>query len=323
MNKAPEFPIDIVYLYVDNTDPAWQAKLSKFQKNANKASNNARFTDNDELRYSLRSVDLYAPWVNKIYIVTDNQCPHWLNTENPRIQVIDHSQILPGEVLPLFNSMAIENAMYKIPGLSEHFIYGNDDMFFAQSVTPGTFFLPDGRAIARLTRFNRKKALNRDLYARVIYEMQNIIYEAYGKQIFLAPHHNFDAYRKSDFLGVKELAPERWEETFKHRFRTTEDISRSILALHQIAKGGGVLRKIGRFNNIKGLWGAIKAVLTNSYATDSRCIPLWKSDYDAIFKKYNPLMFCMNDEERATDDDRRRMREFLQRKFPDKSSFEK
>ena len=82
-----------------------------------------RYANNDELKYSLRSIAMYAPWVRKVFIVTDNQVPAWLDTSNPKVRIVDHAEIMPAESLPCFNSSLIEHFLYKIPGLSEHFLY--------------------------------------------------------------------------------------------------------------------------------------------------------------------------------------------------------
>jgi hypothetical protein len=80
---------------------------------------------------------------------------------------------------------------------------------------------------------------------------------------------------------------------------------------------------VGRYNNVNGVWGAIKAFLTNRFANDSHCIHMYYKDYSAKLRKYNPIMICANDSERATDEDGKRMAEFLKELYPAKSSFEK
>ena len=90
--------IDFVYLWVDGNDPKWQAKRNAFIGNTQKTSAvncEGRYANNDELKYSLRSIELYAPWIRKIFIVTDNQTPQWLDTSNPKIKIIDHKEIMP------------------------------------------------------------------------------------------------------------------------------------------------------------------------------------------------------------------------------------
>ena len=111
-----------------------------------------RTADNDELKYSLRSVEMYAPWIRKIFIVTDEQMPEWLDTSNPQVRVVDLKEIMPPHCLPCFNSSLIEKFIYKIPGLAEKFIYANDDMFINRKVTATDFFTPAGFPIVRLTR---------------------------------------------------------------------------------------------------------------------------------------------------------------------------
>ena len=104
--------IDLVYLWVDGNDPKWQAKRNAFleRKVENSLSSfNGRYVNNDELKYSLRSVERYAPWIRKIFIVTDDQSPEWLDIENPKIKIIDHKEILPAESLPCFNSNVLEH----------------------------------------------------------------------------------------------------------------------------------------------------------------------------------------------------------------------
>ena len=325
--KSINFPIDLVYLWVDGNDPAWRAKKREYSGEVVDAAvvNEARFRDNDELKYSLRSVEKFAPWVNRVFIVTDNQCPSWLDTSNPKVQIIDHSQIFPADALPIFNSQAIESVMYKIPGLSEHFIYGNDDMLLGAPVSPLDFYNEDGRPIVRLSgsRMRDKKRLTGSLYLRMVHKMRDFILERFGVKIYYKPHHNLDSYRISDFKKCVELCPEVWSATAYSRYRSEEDVQRCVVGYYVIATGRGTMRKVGRYNRIKGLWAVIKAFVSGKFANDSRTLPVSTKDYDAVMKRYNPLMFCVNDDERCTDDDCRRMTAFLDGLFPAKSAFEK
>uniref|UniRef100_A0A7N8XDS5 N-acetylglucosamine-1-phosphotransferase subunits alpha/beta n=1 Tax=Mastacembelus armatus TaxID=205130 RepID=A0A7N8XDS5_9TELE len=101
----------------------------------------SRFEDNEELRYSLRSVERHAPWVRHIFIVTNGQIPSWLNLDNPRVTVVTHQDIfLNYSHLPTFSSPAIETHIHRIPGLSQKFIYLNDDVMFGKDVWPDDFY---------------------------------------------------------------------------------------------------------------------------------------------------------------------------------------
>jgi hypothetical protein len=82
------------------------------------------------------------------------------------------------------------------------------------------------------------------------------------------------------------------------------------------------LRKVNRYNRITNPISLVKALVTGRYAADSRWIKLHIASYDKDFDKYNPLMFCMNDNANTSDEDCKRMLEFLKSKFPTKSSFE-
>lgn len=148
-HNIPNIPfeaIDIVYTWVDSEDTAWKARFEEHvsgPKSEGSASK-LRYLSRDELKFSLRSVLRNAPWVRNIYIVTDRQVPAWF-TKNDRVHIVDHADIFPDtDVLPVFNSHAIESCLHRIDGLAEHFIYFNDDVFLGKPVTPSNFFDADG-----------------------------------------------------------------------------------------------------------------------------------------------------------------------------------
>src|SRR5690606_21057294 len=149
--KTHQFPIDIVYTWVDDADPRWSAEKEKWaalegrsRGSTFRANHKERFKNRDELRYSLRSLEMFAPWVNRIHIVTADQTPSWLNTEHPKINLVGHRDIFDPAHLPTFNSSAIETRLHHIPGLSEHFIYFNDDVFLGCPCEATEFFYPNG-----------------------------------------------------------------------------------------------------------------------------------------------------------------------------------
>eukprot|EP00941_MAST-03F_sp_MAST-3F-sp1_P002576 g2576.t1 len=170
----PQF--DVVYTWVNGSDPIWKAsfeehlalqrtknitfsddKNEKMQQNQsvtvevpnnvtetdNAASSANRYRDNDELRYSMRSIEKFAPWVRKIFIVTDDQIPNWLRMDHPRVTVVSHRDIFANKsLLPVFSSNAIETQLTNIPGLTRRFLYFNDDVMLGAPVWPQDFLSP-------------------------------------------------------------------------------------------------------------------------------------------------------------------------------------
>lgn len=317
--------IDIVYLWVNGNDPAWRSRKDAFLKNtdqtSNEAINDSRFIDNDELKYSLRSIELNAPWIRHIYIVTDKQIPSWLDTGNPRISIIDHTVIMPKEALPCFSSPALEWCIDNIPGLSEHFLYANDDTFIGHKVTPDFFFTANGMPIVRLKKWTSSKR-DMSLYLKTVSTAQRLIHQHFGKFIKYIPHHNIDAYRKSDIKKCKELFPEFISQTIHRHTRSEEDLQRVAVLYYTLATKTGKLRVMGRYNRKMPLIDKIIGTFQQKFNYDSRRITISATDYDYIFKKYNPALFCLNDGEKADNECRKRARAFLERKFPVKSSFE-
>ena len=309
--------IDLVCLWVDGNDPVWQAKRSAFigiaQENTS-VNCRGRAANNDELKYSLRSVEMYAPWVRRIFVVTDGQVPEWLDVSNPKVRVVDLTEIMPSETLPCFNSCLIEHYLYRIPGLSEKFLYANDDMFINREVAVEDFFTPEGFPIVRLSRrtfrklrwFWREHVLKKPLknYSRTIAHVSRLVHRKYGIYYTGMPHHNIDAYLKSDMQKVaEEIMREEFLLNNKNHMRSDNDIQRVVFSYVALAEKRGLLRYI-----------------------DSR-----ESSYINIFKKkdyekldyFNPLFFCLNDSEYATDNDRIAAKAYLEKRFPKKSPFEK
>lgn len=317
MNNKDIMDVDLVYLWVDGNDPVWQAKHNAFIGKTEESSPincKGRYANNDELKYSLRSVETYAPWIRTIFIVTDNQVPEWLDISNTKVKIIDHKDIMPAESLPCFNSALIEHFLYKIPGLAEHFLLANDDMYLNKAVTVDDFFTKEGFPIIRLGRrpfrkFRwfwrvnvRKKPLKN--YSFTIARASQLVDDKYGVYYTGMPHHNIDSYLKSDMQRVVEdYFRDEFVANNKNRMRSNDDIQRILFSYTALALKRGKLRYVTR--------------------KESMHVEIQKERHYRRLEKFRPMFFCMNDSEYAKDEDRKTAKEYLERRFPDKSEFEK
>ena len=154
-------PIDVVYTWVDGFDSAWrerkQARLASLGAVAQQldptATSRVRYLSRDELRYSLRSLERFAPFVRNVYLVTDRQVPPWLDVDHPGLVIVPHEDLFPDPShLPSFSSQAIESHLHRIPGLAEHFVYFNDDVLLYRPCTAADFFDQQGRSVVYLDR---------------------------------------------------------------------------------------------------------------------------------------------------------------------------
>ena len=132
--------IDFVVTWLDSTDPEWQKSYAEYSPKAKGDKSQARYRNLDIFRYWFRSVEKYAPWVHKIYLITNGKFPDWINKDNPKLVLVRHEDYMPKDCLPTFNSCAIELHMHKIKGLSEHFVYFNDDVFLNAPINPDYYF---------------------------------------------------------------------------------------------------------------------------------------------------------------------------------------
>lgn len=132
--------IDFVVTWLDSNDPEWQKKYESHKKNGKGDMSNARFRDMNIFHYWFRAVERYAPWVNKVFLITNGKFPDWINKDNPKLVLVKHEDYMPKEYLPTFNSCAIELHIHRIKGLAEHFVYFNDDMLLNAPVKPEYYF---------------------------------------------------------------------------------------------------------------------------------------------------------------------------------------
>lgn len=314
-------PVDIVYLWCDSSDKKWLEKKSNELKKYGKILDNdsvgeCRFIDNNELKYSLRSLEKYAPWINNIFIVTDSQVPDWLDTTNPKIKMVSHNEILPPDALPTFNASAIEAALHKIPDLSEYFLFANDDMFFGNFVDKTFFFnKQDGQPVFRFSKRRLINKLYKHLYGYMVSSAYRLVKNKFGESCPRFPHHNIDAYRKSDIEKCYSEFEEGFEKTARQKFREKECIQRSVYEYYALAQNHGQAKVVDNFS-------AKFCAYLKSCGIDSMVIELKESKLKLI-DKYKPCLFCLNDSLKTNNDDRLAMRAFLEKKFSKPSSFEK
>ncbi|MDR0449403.1 MAG: Stealth CR1 domain-containing protein [Rickettsiales bacterium] len=299
--------IDLVYLWVDGSDKKWLAKKNAALGVARGSGVAARrWRDNDELKYSLRSVEKFAPWINHIFIITDGQRPKWL-ANNPKITIVDHKEIIDEKYLPTFNSVTIESNIYKIPGLSEHFLYANDDMFFGRPVQPDFFFDKKGDPIVivkKKRRFSlreprsywRKTQWNAWIFTQGITGKRNSVGIGFA--------HSIEPMRKSYMYETAFAIRDMNTSPFRSRL----DVQRIVFPLVDNAMGRNTLR-LQRYNG--GFWNWLRGK-TEYHNYDKR----WNV-YNIVMKKH-PATFTLNDTGRGAKD-----KAFLEKLFPKKSKYEK
>ncbi|MFE3787382.1 stealth conserved region 3 domain-containing protein [Streptomyces goshikiensis] len=230
-----DFPIDVVYTWVDDSDPKWRERRDSAKRAAGIAtdggadSGDVRFRNRDELRFSLRSLAMYAPWVRNVYIVTDDQTPDWLDTTQPGIKVVSHREIFADESwLPTFNSHAIESQLHRIEGLSEHFLYLNDDVFMGRPLSPSSFFGSNGMA-----HFFRSPtavppvelAEGDEGYFAAAKNNRALLQRKFGRTATHGFLHAPHPLRRSVLQEIAEECPEEIGATAASKFRATTDLS--------------------------------------------------------------------------------------------------
>ncbi|MDP2242659.1 stealth family protein [Pseudomonas sp.] len=228
-------PFDVVITWVNGADPLWRAIRALHQGEVNQqqtlsTSNvEGRFRDNGELRYLLYSLRAFCTGLRRIFLVTAGQRPHFLD-EFPEVELVDHRDFIAAEYLPTFSSRAIEASLHLIPGIAEHFVAFNDDVFLMRPADFADFFgtlgcvvyltdeaLPASSDAQTLSGYN--DALN----------ARRWMLEHYGRSsVNRIMEHAPRGVRKSWMDKLEQRHPQMFAEVREEKFRRSS--GQSILA---------------------------------------------------------------------------------------------
>lgn len=331
--------IDFVILWVDGSDPLWLKEKIKYQPEINNENTSVnRYRDWGLLLYWFRSVEKFAPWVRKIHFVTWGHLPSFLNIENKKLHIVRHDEFIPREYLPTFNSHTIEMNIHRISGLSEHFVYFNDDMFLLRSFQPTDFFrdgLPctyggeipieligsigtwQHAAVNDLgivnAHFPKRVSVAkygnkyRDKRYRLKDNVRTLLLEKLYPDYFTGFKnlHAPAAYLKSSFEEVWSAEPEKLNSTCQDKFRMSDNVNQWVVLWWQIASG--------QFSPIT----IDNLVMTISDETiDHLC---------KVIERQQTSYVCVNDPEEEINFEylSKRLQTTFEKIFPLKSSFEK
>lgn len=332
--------IDFVVTWLDANDPEWQEQYA-YYKDAKGDKGKGRFREMNIFHYWFRAVEKYAPWVNKVFLITNGKFPDWINPNHPKLVLVRHEDYIPKEFLPTFNSCTIELHMHRIKGLSEHFVYFNDDMMLNGPISPDYFFrngLPcdynketcfNVPIYTRTERFGISMSMMADLaIVNAHFDRWTTVCQSprrwYGMHLGLkglimsillmkqrlfvgfSNFHTEQAYLKSTFKEVWEKEPDFLNASCT-RFREDVIANPYLFRYWQFAKNMFYPKKKS-FATIH-LFNRSVAEVTKKALTDS-----------------SVKTVCLNDTSLCPDDDFKFLDDYiiqlLNQKFPDKSSFE-
>ena len=333
--------IDIVIPWVDGSDENWIKEKNKYSYDiSGEGVNNARFRNWDTLKYTLRSIEEYMPWYNKIYLVTNGQIPTWLNLNNPKLELVNHKEYIPKEYTPTFNSHTIELNIHRIKKLSEKFIYFNDDYLITNFMKKEEFFFhnlpcdsgilnvhcPRKNRIIHTIAFNDTGIINEHFniiatlknkknWFNYKYGVKNIIQNFILSKCPRFPgfkqFHTPNAYLKSTFEEVWDKEYGILNETCMNKFRNKNDVNQWIMRNYQLSSNN--------FYPTKKCKETLLFDFENKDA-ENTLIDIEKALYNKNIK-----MICINDCDYLDDVELvvSKVKCLLEEKYPKTSSFEK
>ena len=330
--------IDFVIAWVDGSDPAWQKEKNKYMGIDETEAGEVRFRDMGILKYWFRAVDAYAPWVNQIHFVTWGHLPEWLNTEHPKLHIVNHKDYIPEQYLPTFSSRPIELNLHRIPGLSEQFVYFNDDMFLNGPVT-ADFFFHNGMPCDFANLTNIYCEGSDDAFAHVLFNEVHLVSKHFSylraflkhpdKYLNLAyswkanlknllklenhtlfsgfeKYHLAAPYLKQTFVDFWTQEHKTFDRVSRAKFRTPFDVGQRVFRYWQLASG--------QFHPVSPLSRGKFMRITDPID----CV-------EAVLNDPNVKMVCINDTAHDIDFVKAtaQIAGVYNKKLPNKSSFEK
>lgn len=268
-------PIDFVITWVDGSDPEWRKERARYSPGSDTDDSECRYRNWDLLRYWFRGVEKFAPWARKIHFITWGHLPDWLNTENPKLNIVRHEDYIPNEFLPVFSSCVLEIYIDRIAGLADHFVYFNDDVFLLNNVKPEMFFadgIPCDMLALQPVVANRDNPVMSYIYLNTSlilskyfdkrenmkkhpgnyfhlgyppkYFFYNIIEMLYPRFTGFYTVHGASAFCKKTFREVWEREEEYLKDISKNKFRSKNDIMQYLFREWQKLSGNFKPRNI-------------------------------------------------------------------------------
>ncbi|RDV08467.1 MULTISPECIES: stealth family protein [unclassified Arthrobacter] len=310
------FDIDLVFSWVDGSSPEYIAARRAQQKDVvlgEGDDHEARFRQINELKYALRSVYMFAPWIRRIFIATDSPAPAWL-ADHPSVTIVRSEEFFADpSVLPTHNSQAVECQLHHIEGLSEHFLYSNDDMFFGRPVSPDLFFTPGGitKFIEAETRIGLgENAAERSGFENAARVNRKLLWNRFGRITTRHLEHCAAPLRRSLVRKMEQEFPEEFRKTAASRFRAADNISvtNSFYHYYALLTGRAVTQTAAKVRYVD-----------TTMRTGLNYLP-------KLLSKRNVDFFCLNDgsfPEVSADERAALVTDFLEKYFPIKAPWEK
>ena len=336
-----EIQIDFVVTWLDSSDPEWQKSLAIYSHKSTGHKEKARFRSTDFFLYWFRAVERYAPWVHKVYLVTNGKFPDWINKDCPKLELVKHADFIPTEYLPTFNCRTIEMHLHNIKGLLEHFVYFNDDMILNSPVKPDYYFkngLPCdinnetcfnvpiytpkdkfGNYISMLAdigiincHFNRKKTVFQSpkrwygLHLGIKGLIMNSV--LWNKRLFVgfSNYHTEQTYLKSVFEELWEKEPDVLKASCT-RFREDNTVNNYLFRYWQLAKN---------------LFYPMRRKSSFFFLIDRNVV----TSIEKTLKEEKSISVCLNDSGLCSEENfiyiNKELQRIFDKKFPNKSSFE-
>ncbi len=307
--------VDLVFSWVDGSSSDFQRQRAAHMAEyvvGDGDDGPARYRHVDELRYALRSVHMYAPWVRRIFIATDSPVPAWLR-DHPKITIVRSEDFFADPaVLPTHNSHAIEAQLHHIPGLAEHFLYSNDDMFFGRLVEPELFFTAAG--ISQFVECEVRigagsPARHRSGHDNGLRVNRGLLRERFGRTILRDLEHCATPLRRSVMAELEHTFADDFARTAASRFRSATDVSvtNSLYHYYALMTGRAIATRRPRVRYVQ-------TTLVDSLRDMERLAG--RTDID---------MFCLNDGGNAQIPEEMRVRALratLDRMFPVRAPWE-
>jgi|26BtaG_2_1085354.scaffolds.fasta_scaffold00728_3 hypothetical protein len=310
-----DFDVDVVFTWVDGQDPEWLEKKEKFSAKLYSGNRDnysaARYEQIDELKYAMRSIAAYFKSFRKIYIVTDKQIPWWLDISHPKVEIVDHMEIFPNvDILPVFNSHAIEANLHRIKGLSKKFIYMNDDVFIWKPINKSKFYASNGISISRfenISNVHGEVDITQPAWSSAALNGNDLLENKFGMKSYSYHLHCPHALDRDVIYKMWNDFPNEHLNISTSKFRSHKDISPLSFFYHAYSF-------INSFS-IKEAPSLCKSYTLNSANNEhiKTLETIAKDDYSVDF-------VCLNDggENRLTD----RVLNALSTKFPVKADWE-
>lgn len=229
--REENYPVDVVVTWLDTSDKNWWKEYREVARQNNITTKHESPTSpneaSKEIYYCIKGIRKNMPWIRNLFLFTQRpQKPIWYGKEDLGVKLVHHDEVFPHKT---YSGMVTCAETFNIPGLSEHYVQFEDDIYVTKPVKKEYFF-KSGKPIQRVTHgsyFLKMLSSSAKGFSKIIYNTLKML--PFSLHTFSGIHSPVPCTKTLVFEAKKTISSMKWDSLSPIRDDTDFDFAETYL----------------------------------------------------------------------------------------------